>query len=74
MNESENITQLKNLIDKLDKEEYLSDEYHNILREIKSIINQEEDIISKLKEDDVKLKRYEGICKNILSIISSANM
>lgn len=72
--ESENIIQLRKLVDELDKQDKLSDEYHRILKDIEDVINDERNVISKLKRNDVKLQHYEGICKNILSIISSVRV
>lgn len=74
MGESENIMQLKRLIDDLDKQDELSDEYHNTLKEIRSIINSEECVINNLKNPNTKIKHYQNVCKNILSIISTTNI
>lgn len=73
-NTSENILQLRKLVDELDDRDQTSDEYHKILKDIQSVINDERVVINKLKRNDVKLQHYEGICRNILSIISAANM
>ena len=74
MSDSENLKQLKQLVEELDKQDQLSDEYFNTIKEIQSIINKEECIIGKIKEDGTKLKHYQNICKNILNIISTTNI
>jgi len=74
MMESENIVQLRHLIDELDKQDRMSDEYHKILNSIVQIINEEQNIICGLKGNEIKIKHYESICKNILSIISSVKV
>ena len=74
MDTSQNLLQLKNLVEELDKQDHLSDEYHETIKEIKSVINDEENIINKLKEDGSKLRHYQNICKNILSIIATTNI
>lgn len=71
---SDNIIQLRKLVDALDKQDRDSDEYHILLSKISSIIEEEQTIISKLKGNDVKIKHYESICKNILSLISSVKV
>jgi hypothetical protein len=74
MMESENIIQLRHLIDELDKQDRLSDEYYKILNNIVRIINEEQTVICGLKGNENKIKHYESICKNILSIISSVKV
>ena len=73
-NTSENIVQLRKLVEELDNRDQTSDEYHKILKDIQCVINDERAVINKLKRNDVRLQHYETMCKNILSIISAANM
>lgn len=71
MAESDNITKLKHLVNRLEIAPFPSDDYSNILNKIKEIINEEEKIINEIQENDIKIIRYKNLCENIKKIISN---
>lgn len=74
MAESENLVQLRKLVNEMDADIHASSSYQDVLKNVQHVINNEMKTINAIKRKDIKLERYETICKSILSIIASANV
>lgn len=70
---NENLTQLRKLVDTLDKEEVIGDYYHNTLKQIENLIEDEKCIINEISDDKNKIKHYENVCKSVLHLITRKN-
>tara|TARA_B110000211_G_scaffold234620_1_gene305169 strand:- start:1065 stop:1325 length:261 start_codon:yes stop_codon:yes gene_type:complete len=71
---NDNLTKLRDLVEKLDNHHQKSDEYHDLIKEIESTIKNEREIIKYMVKSDRKIERYENICATILTIISTARL
>jgi hypothetical protein len=71
---STNLEKLRMLVEELETQNVVSDEYHQTLKEIEKVIKEEKKIISKLKKPENKLQHYETICSTILSILSTTKL
>ena len=71
---NDNLTKLRDLVEKLDNHHQKSDEYHDLIKEIESTIKNEREIIKYMVKSDRKIERYESICATILTIISTARL
>jgi hypothetical protein len=69
-----NLEKLRLLVDELESQNIVSDDYHKTLKEIEKVIRDEKKVISKLKRPENKLQHYETICSTILSILSTSKI
>lgn len=75
LKKSENITKLRELTDMLCKSDYEDiDKYKEIIEEIQTVIEAEDNIIQAQKSQNSKLKCYESMCSKIKIILNKLKL
>jgi len=68
---SENIINLRILLDTLENYPNDSPRYMEILNDIQSLLHAEMKIIATLEKPGTKIKHYENMCNRLLALLSS---
>jgi hypothetical protein len=68
---NENILKLRELSEKLCQTP--SDEYRNIVKKLKNIVESGKDEIEKTTSSQTKIKCYESMCATITNLLNSVN-
>lgn len=70
---SENILKLRELADKITREEAKED-YKIIVKKLKAVVDEGKDEIEKSNNPQAKIKCYENMCSTIAAILTSVKL